>query len=161
MSKTAIGVAVATIAALSVTQSAHADMAKAVELHKSGDLTAALEEYVSTGGEGNAEASFRAAQMFERGDGTPEPRLEKAAAWYQVAARAGHLPALTALAEMFADGRGVPEDKIQAWALFDIAARKGLIEAATKRDRLAQDMTEAEYEAGPRRAEKLAPKYFQ
>lgn len=138
---------------------ASANIEEAEKLYASGDKEAALEQFVSAGGEGNAEASFRAAQMFERGEGTPEPRLEKAADWYQVAARAGHLAALTSLADMFVDGRGVPEDKVQAWALLDIAARRGHLEAATKRDRLAQDMTEAEFEAGPRRAEKLAPKY--
>ncbi|PJK31747.1 hypothetical protein CVT23_00040 [Minwuia thermotolerans] len=141
-------------------QSVVAGIEEAEKLQAAGDHTAALEEYVSTGGEGDVEASFRAAQMFERGEGTPEPRLEKAAAWYQVAARAGHLTALTALAEMFADGRGVDKDRTQAWALLDIAAQKGHTDAAAKRDKLAEQMSENELAAGQRRAEKIAPKYM-
>ena len=160
MFKTVVAASVAAFIVVGVGQSARASLENADKLYQAGELTAALEEYVATGGEGNVEATFRAAQMFERGEGTPEPRLEKAAAWYQVAARAGHMAALTSLAEMFAEGRGVAEDKVQAWALLDIAARKGHADAATKRDKLAEEMTENQLEAGPRRAEKLAPKYI-
>ena len=156
MFKTVVAASVAAFIVVGVGQSARASLENADKLYQAGELTAALEEYVATGGEGNV----RAAQMFERGEGTPEPRLEKAAAWYQVAARAGHMAALTSLAEMFAEGRGVAEDKVQAWALLDIAARKGHADAATKRDKLAEEMTENQVEAGPRRAEKLAPKYI-
>lgn len=138
---------------------AHAGLKEAEKLYAAGDHKAALQEYVNTGGEGNVEATYRAAQMFERGEGTTEPRLDKAAAWYQVAARAGHVSALKALADMFAEGRGVDEDKVQAWALLDIAAQKGDKEAATERDKLSEDLRPGQVAAGQRRAQKLAPKY--
>lgn len=138
---------------------AQAGLKEAEQLYAAGDHKAALQEYVNTGGEGDIEATFRAAQMFERGEGTGEPKLDKAAAWYQAAARAGHVSALKALAEMFAEGRGVDEDKVQAWALLDIAAQKGDSEAAQVRDELSADLRPGQVAAGQRRAQKLAPKY--
>lgn len=138
---------------------AQAGLEEAEQLYAAGDHKAALQEYVNTGGTGDVEATFRAAQMFERGEGTGEPRLDKAAAWYQAAARAGHVTALKSLAEMFANGRGVDEDKVQAYALLEIAVQKGDPEAAQVRDKLSADLRPGQVAAGQRRAEKLAPKY--
>ena len=138
---------------------AQAGLKEAEQLYAAGDHKGALQEYVNTGGTGDVEATFRAAQMFERGEGTGEPRLDKAAAWYQAAARAGHVTALKSLAEMFAAGRGVDEDKVQAYALLEIAAQKGDPEAAQVRDKLSADLRPGQVAAGQRRAEKLAPKY--
>lgn len=140
---------------------ASADIAEAEKLYASGDHKAALERFVATGGEGDIEATFRAAQMFESGQGTVggEPRYGKAVSWYQAAARGGHLGALKKLAGMFAEGRGVDEDKVQAWTLLNIAAEKGDNEAAQMRDQLANDMRPGQVAAGQRRTQKLAPKY--
>ena len=95
----------------------------------------------------------------KQGEGTGEPRYEKAVAWYQVAARGGHVGALRQLAGMFADGRGVDEDKVQAWTLLNIAAERGDKEAVAKRDALAADLRPGQLAAGERRTQKLAPKY--
>lgn len=138
---------------------AQAGMKDAEKLYAAGDMKAALQEYVNVGGEGDVEATFRAAQMFEKGEGTGEPRYEKAVAWYQVAARAGHLGAMRNLAGLFAEGRGVDEDKVQAWTLLNIAADRGDADAASARDALAADMRPGQLAAGERRTEKLAPKY--
>lgn len=140
---------------------ANADIKEAEKLYASGDHKAALEQFVATGGEGDVEATYRAAQMFESGEGTVgnEPRFEKAVSWYQAAARGGHLGALKKLADMFAEGRGVEEDKVQAWTLLNIAAEKGDAEAAEMRDQLGNDMRPGQLAAGQRRTQKLAPKY--
>jgi TPR repeat protein len=138
---------------------ANAGVEEAEKLYSGGDHKAALQEFVNTGSEGDIEATFRAAQMFEKGEGTGEPRYEKAVAWYQVAARGGHIGALRQLAGMFADGRGVDEDKVQAWTLLNIAAEKGDKEASAMRDTLGADLRPGQLAAGERRTQKLAPKY--
>ncbi|WP_417514542.1 tetratricopeptide repeat protein [Minwuia sp.] len=149
------------IAALSVfgLGVANADIKQGDKLYAEGNYKDALQQYVDAGGEGDVEATFRAAQMFEKGEGTGEPRYEKAVAWYQVAARAGHLGALHQLSDMFAEGRGVDADKVQAWTLLNIAANRGDAEAAKKRDALAADLRPGQLAAGERRTQKLAPKY--
>lgn len=138
---------------------AQAGIEDADKLYAEGDHKAALQEYVNAGGEGSVEATFRAAQMFEKGEGTGEPRYEKAVAWYQVAARGGHVGALRQLAGMFAEGRGVDEDKVQAWTLLNIAAERGDAEAVQMRDALGADLRPGQLAAGERRTQKLAPKY--
>jgi TPR repeat protein len=152
-------ISIAAIAAMGI-GAAHADYSEAEKLYAAGDHKAALQAFVDAGGAGDVEATYRAAEMFENGQGASEPRPEKAAAWYQVAARAGHLGALKKLASMFADGRGVDEDKVQAYALLNIAAERGDSSAANARDQLAQDLRPGQVAAGQRRTQKLAPKYI-
>ena len=154
---TILSIAVATALGLGA---AHADTAQADKLYAEGNYKDALQAYVDAGGEGDVNATFRAAEMFEKGEGTGgEPRFEKAVSWYQVAARAGNLDALNRLADLFAEGRGVDEDKVQAWTLLNIAAQRGDTDAATKRDNLAADLRPGQIAAGERRTQKLAPKY--
>ena len=153
-------ISVATLALMGIGV-ANADINEAEKLYAAGDHKAALEQYVDIGGEGDIEATYRAAQMFESGEGTVggEPRLERAFRWYQTAARGGHLVALKKLALMFADGRGIDENKVQAWALLNIAAERGDAEAARMRDQLGNEMRPGQLAAGERRTLKLAPKY--
>lgn len=138
---------------------ANAGTKEGEKLYAGGDHKGALQQYVDAGGEGDIEATFRAAQMFEKGEGTGEPRYEKAVAWYQVAARGGHVGALRQLAGMFADGRGVDADKVQAWTLLNIAAERGDAKAVEMRDALGADLRPGQLAAGERRTQKLAPKY--
>jgi len=149
------------IAALAVVGAgaAQAGVKEAEKMYAEGNLQAALQEYVNVGGNGDVEATFRAARMFETGEGTSEPRFEKAVAWYQVAARAGHLGAMRNLAGMFAEGRGVDQDLVQAWTLLNIGAERGDAESAKARDALSEQMRPGQLAAGERRTEKLAPKY--
>lgn len=132
---------------------------RAEEFYESGQLNEALKEYIRLGGDGDAIASFRAARMFELGEGVSGAELDKAVAWYQVAAREGHVGALKALANLFVEGRGVDRDVVQAWALLNIAVQKNDPEALAARDALAGNMSQREREAGLRRYRKLAPKY--
>ncbi|WP_416897762.1 MAG: tetratricopeptide repeat protein [Minwuia sp.] len=138
---------------------AQADIAAADKLFAEGNHKDALQAYVDAGGEGDVEATYRAAEMFETGQGTGGPKMDKAASWYQAAARAGHLGALNKLAEMFNEGRGVEQDKVQAWTLLNIAAQRGDTDAAARRDQIAADLRPGQIAAGERRTEKLASKY--
>jgi TPR repeat protein len=151
-------VSLVALAAFSV-GAANAGTKEAQKLYAGGDHKAALQEFVDAGSEGDIEATFRAAQMFENGEGTGEPRYEKAVAWYQVAARGGHVGALRQLAGMFSDGRGVDADKVQAWTLLNIAAERGDADAVKMRDALGADLRPGQLAAGERRTQKLAPKY--
>jgi len=117
-----------------------------------------LRQYVSASSQGNLEARFRAAEMFEAGLGT-DPNPEKAAKWYQMAAREGHVGAMKRLAAMFAEGRGVDADLVQAWAIYNVAASRGANGAANRRDAIAAQLRAGELQAGERRSAKIAKKF--
>eukprot|EP00657_Telonema_sp_P-1_P010665 TRINITY_DN519_c0_g1_i2.p1 TRINITY_DN519_c0_g1~~TRINITY_DN519_c0_g1_i2.p1 ORF type:complete len:165 (-),score=55.11 TRINITY_DN519_c0_g1_i2:166-660(-) len=141
---------------------AHAGYDEGQALYSEGKYTEALQEFVDAGGAGNMDAVYRAALMFEAGEGTSkddEKAMEKAADWFQTAARAGHTGAMKKLAKMFADGRGKPQDPVQAWAILQIAADRGDKEAAAQRDALSETMRPGQREAGKRRLEKIADLY--
>ncbi|MDF1720871.1 MAG: tetratricopeptide repeat protein [Minwuia sp.] len=141
---------------------AHAGYDEGKALYAEGKYNEALQEFVNAGGEGNVDAVYRAALMFEAGEGTAKDdskAMEKAADWFQTAARAGHTGAMKKLAKMFADGRGKPQDPVQAWAILQIAAERGDKEAAAQRDALAETMRPGQREAGKRRHGKLADTY--
>ena len=158
--KIAFGAAVTT--ALVFGGVAHAGYDEGKEMYDQGKFNEALQEFVKAGGDGNVEAVYRAALMFEAGEGTAKDdtaALAKAADWFQTAARAGHKGAMKKLAQMFADGRGKPQDPVQAWAILQIAADRGDKEAAVQRDALAETMRPGQIEAGKRRLEKIADNF--
>ncbi len=150
--------AAATVALLVMGGSAVAGYEEADQLYQKGDFNQALREFVAAGGSGNIEATYRAALMFEAGEGT-DKNDETAAKWFQTAARAGHVDAMKKLAQMFVDGRGVPADPVQAWAILQIAADRGDKDAVTQRETLEGTMRPGQIEAGKRRLEKIVPSY--
>ena len=158
--KIAFGATFAT--ALMMGSMAHAGYDEGKALYEQGKFNEALQEFVQAGGDGNVEAVYRAALMFEAGEGTAKEdtqALAKAADWFQTAARAGHKGAMKKLAKMFADGRGKPQDPVQAWAILQIAADRGDKEAAAQRDALAETMRPGQLKAGKRRLEKIVDAY--
>ena len=158
--KIAFGATFAT--ALMMGGMAHAGYAEGQALYEQGKYNEALQEFVQAGGNGDVEAVYRAALMFEAREGTAKDdtaAMSKAADWFQTAARAGHKDAMKKLAKMFAEGRGKPQDPVQAWAILQIAADRGDQEAAAQRDALAETMRPGQLEAGKRRLEKIADSY--
>lgn len=158
--KIAFGATIAT--ALTMGSLAHAGYDEGKALYEQGKFNEALQEFVQAGGNGNVEAVYRAALMFEAREGTAKDDAEaitKAADWFQTAARAGHKEAMKKLASMFVDGRGKPQDPVQAWAILQIAAERGDQEAAAQRDALAETMRPGQLEAGKRRHGKIVDTY--
>lgn len=150
--------AAALVAMLAVGGSAVAGYEEADQLYQKGDFNQALREFVAAGGGGSIEATYRAALMFEAGEGT-DKNDETAAKWFQTAARAGHLEAMKKLAQMFVDGRGVPADPVQAWAILQIASDRGDTEAVSQQQTLEGNMRPGQIEAGKRRLEKIIGSY--
>ncbi|MEC9346133.1 MAG: tetratricopeptide repeat protein [Pseudomonadota bacterium] len=150
--------AAATVAMLMMGGSALAGYEEADQLYQKGEFNQALREFVAAGGGGNIEATYRAALMFEAGEGT-DKNDETAAKWFQTAARAGHIDAMKKLAQMFIDGRGLPADPVQAWAILQIAIDRGDTEAGKQQQELEGTMRPGQIEAGKRRLEKIIGTY--
>jgi len=73
---------------------------------------------------GNLHAMFEVAQMLEYGVGTPKS-LERAATWYETAAKYGHTEAQNSIGAMYQEGYGVPQDYAKAFEWYEKAANEG------------------------------------
>ena len=81
--------------------------------------------------------------MRERGLGGAKDSAA-AAHWYRRGAAAGLARARLNLGVLLARGEGVDKNLVEAWALFELAAAQGLDDAATARNRIEPDMSEAQ-----------------
>src|SRR5690606_15273070 len=77
---------------------------------------------------GDAAAQTLIAELYAQGLGVAQ-NLERAAGWYQLAARNGDRLATFALGLLYQDGRGVPKDRERAADLFTKAADAGYVPA--------------------------------
>ena len=78
----------ATLAALSVAVPARADFEAGKKAFENGDYTKALNEFLPSVMEGNTDAQFYLALMYEKGSGIPQDPA-KAFKWYTLAAEQG------------------------------------------------------------------------
>jgi len=70
----------------------------------------ALEIYKKAAGQGNAEAKYRAAEMYERGEGVEQNFIE-AVRWYEEAGKSGFLTGWTQAGRIYFHGEeGLPKD---------------------------------------------------
>ncbi len=114
------------------------------------DAAAAVRFWDLAGEQKWSEALFRAAEFVVAGDGVPADR-EGALRRYRAASDQGHARAALALAK-FHERAG---EKIEAYALFDLAARRKLDEASGLRDALGSGMTPDELLRAQSRAREL------
>lgn len=78
--------------------------------------------------QGNAEAQFRLAYMYDVGQGVTQD-YANAVKWYQRAAEQGNADAQTNLGRMYWGGEGVPQDYSRAVKWFRKAAEQGKVGA--------------------------------
>ena len=74
--------------------------------------------------QGDVQAKYRLARLFEDGAFGVQANMQEAAAWYSSAAAAGHTESQRRLALMHLQGRGVPQSFDEAQKLFFQAAQK-------------------------------------
>jgi len=73
---------------------------------------------------GDADAQYRLARMYERGEGVSRDNTE-ALEWYRKAADQGHAEAQFTLGVMYKRGQGVPQDNTEALKWYHKAADQG------------------------------------
>lgn len=117
-------IALFALAATLASTSAFAGLDEGIAAFDAKDYQAAFREWAPLARQGNTQAQFNVALLYEHGFGFP-PRPDEAARWYRHAADAGNAAAATNLGLMFLDGRGVPKDVGEAAKLFERAERGG------------------------------------
>ncbi len=130
-------------------------------LYEQGKFNEALQEFVKAGGNGDVEAVYRAALMFEAGEGTAKEDAQA------MAKAADGLDRCTRGPQGCHEeaGKDVRRRSRQAagpgagLAILQIAADRGDKEAAAQRDALAETMRPGQLQAGKRRLEKIVDAY--
>ena len=87
-------------------------------------------------GSSSAQANYAAGQQALEG-GKPE----MAAAEWRAGAQSGDRQSMLALGRLYVQGLGVAQDFVEAHKWFNLAASRGVAEAATERDAVAEKMT--------------------
>jgi TPR repeat protein len=85
---------------------------------------ASLEQIRKLAEEGNAEAQYKLAKMYEEGLGLAQDSKE-AAKWYLKSAGKGHSHAQYKMGTMYTLGKGVPKDRLEGAKWFGKAAQQG------------------------------------
>ena len=99
---------------------------------------------------GDAAAAYALGVMAEDGDGMPR-NLAEAARRYAQAAEAGNGDAQNNLGVLYAAGAGVPASRAEAYFWFVEGAANGNAAAGANRDRIAKQMSAAEFADAERR----------
>ena len=109
----------------------HAGFVEAVAAYEKGDFDTALRELRPLADDGEVEAQFYMAYMYETGKGV-ERDDGKAAEYYHLAADQGHDRAQFNLGLAFERGRGVEQDLAQSLEWYLLAANQGFPRAQYK-----------------------------
>ena len=89
------------------------------------DRRRAMYWFKRAGGQGNAEACFQLAGMYEHGIDDDRPDMPGALAMYRLAAERGHVGAAARLGELCSRGDGTEQDKAAAAVWYRKAAEQG------------------------------------
>lgn len=105
-----------------------ADFEKGLVAYNSGDYEAAFKEWQPLAEQGNADAQFNLAIMYDNGWGVARDHRH-AANWYLRAAQQGYVQAQLNLGVAYALGEGVPQDDHEAVKWYRKAAEQGNADA--------------------------------
>ena len=100
------------------------DFQKGVSAIKSGDYATAFKEFAALAEQGDADAQYNLALMYDNGHGVPQD-YKQAVKWSTKAAEQGNAKAQSNLGTMYATGQGVPQDYKQAVKWYTKAAEQG------------------------------------
>ena len=101
-----------------------ADYDSAYSTYLSGNYEAAFKEMLPFAEQGNVDAQFYIARMYDTGKGVPE-NDKTAVKWYTLSAEQGDRWAQNTLAFMYDNGEGVPENDKTAVKWYTKAAEQG------------------------------------
>ncbi len=111
----------ALVAFLLVATPAQAEFSDGVEAYKRGDYKTAFREWKLSAEQGDVDAQFNIAGMYQEGQGVPQDYAE-AVKWYQKAAEQGTFRAQFSLGFFYANGLGVPQNSVLAHMWFYLSA---------------------------------------
>jgi TPR repeat protein len=97
----------------------------ASEAYKNAEYSMAMRLWMMLAEQGDAEAAYRLAMLYDTGEAGVEQDPAEAASWYLKAAKAGHLHAQHNLAVAYVSGDGVEMDISKALSWWKRAARTG------------------------------------
>lgn len=87
----------------------YADNAAGLAAINAGNYKLALQEFQEAANQGNIEATYNLALMYDRGLGVSENK-QKAATFYQTAAKQGYTSAMLNLGTLYVNGVGISQD---------------------------------------------------
>ena len=102
----------------------------AIASYQGGNYQQAFKQFEPLALQGNSNAQFYLAVMYNNGQGVNSD-TEKATAWLQRAAKSGHAESLYLLGKFYAAGRGVEQDIGTTRRLWTRAGNKGVLKAQT------------------------------
>ena len=94
--------------------------------------------------QGERMAQYSVALCYDDGDGVRENH-QMAAKWYRLSAEQGWTDSQNNLAIMCANGEGIPRNPVMAYFWFHQASAGGHARAGILRDKVAQRMTNAQF----------------
>ncbi len=113
----------------------------------------ALQWFFKSANQGNDDAQYWLGASYEDGYFV-DKNLKTAADWYAKSALQNNGQAQASMARLYAIGEGVVQNYIAAHMLWNLAAAKGIKNAAKFRDMLATKMTPEQIEAAQKSAKK-------
>ena len=116
------------------------DFEKGLTAYQAGDYETALKEWQPLADQGDAQAQYNLALMYDTGEGVAKDYAE-AARWYRLAAEQGDASAQYNLARKYFVGEGVLKDPTSAHMWLNIASANGDESASKKRDDIEKEMT--------------------
>lgn len=116
--------AAATALTLIATPALAVSIQEAVAIYERGDYPAAMKAFRALADQGNANAQFNIAVMYEQGQGVTRD-LAQAFKWYRLAAAQGFPQAQATVAMMYDKGSGVERNPVEAVKWFKLAAGQG------------------------------------
>ena len=125
--------------------------------YKSGNFSAAVEEWEPLAEQGNPYAQYNLGVLYDYDWGD----YKKAAKWYALGAAQGLNAAQLNLGVMYDSGYGVVQDFILAYLWFDLAGVNGNKDGFKNRDVIAQKMSEDDIAKAQALAEKCLESAYQ
>jgi TPR repeat protein len=108
-------------------------------------------------GQGDPEAQYRLAMMYQLGRVIPQD-YKKAASWFERAALQGNTDAQFGLGVLCYNGKGVEVDLVKAHMWFNVSAAGGNEAAVKYRELVTSKLTEKEIDEAQELASNWAPK---
>jgi len=102
-----------------------ADFVKGLIAAQNGDFATAIREWEPLAEQGDADAQFNLALLYDNGWGVPQD-YKTAVKWYTLSAKQGNARAQYNLAWMYDNGEGVPQDYKTAVKWYTLAAEQGV-----------------------------------
>jgi TPR repeat protein len=132
------------------------DFEDGVAAFDEGNYEAAFTAYRKAAEQGDVDAQFNLAAMYDEGKGVPQD-YKQAVNWYRKAAEQGDAYAQFNLGLMYAKGQGVPQDYVHAHKWFNLSAVGGGKDAVKNRDTAAGLMTPAQIAEAQKLAREWKP----